>query len=253
MPKTTQIFDAFLFDMDGTLLDSLAGITAAWELFATQYEGMDVPLLLKHIHGVRTIESLEKWVPGLTDPADLQREATRFEKVVLDHRDANGNSGIVKLPGVDKILKALIPTDPTLPKPQWAICTSSTHLYASAALQRCGIPIPDVFVVAEDVKVGKPNPAPYILGAEKLGITGEPARAKCLVFEDAINGVISGNRAGCETLAVLTTHRRDQLVPTNPTYLVRDLSNVNVEVMADGKLKIEIETLAPDSEPQSHL
>lgn len=45
-----------------------------------------------------------------------------------------------------------------------------------------------------------------------------------MVFEDAINGVISGNRAGCETLAVLTTHRRDQLVPTNPTYLVRDLS-----------------------------
>ncbi|KAF7967929.1 hypothetical protein HWV62_32507 [Athelia sp. TMB] len=211
--------------MDGTLLDSLAGVIGAWELFATEYPGVDVQKLLGFIHGVRTAESLQKYC-GINDPEELQREATRFEQAVLDHVDANGQSGIVKLPGVDKIMEALNPTDEKLPKPLWAICTSSTRNYATAALKRSGIPIPDVFVAAEDVKQGKPLPAPYIMGAEKLGIIGEEARAKCLVFEDAISGIISGNAAGCQTLAVLTTHRRDQLDPCNPTYLVKDLSKL---------------------------
>jgi hypothetical protein len=43
-----------------------------------------------------------------------------------------------------------------LPKPCWAICTSATRVYASAALKIAAIPVPDVFVVAEDVTEGKP-------------------------------------------------------------------------------------------------
>jgi beta-phosphoglucomutase-like phosphatase (HAD superfamily) len=40
--------------------------------------------------------------------------------------------------------------------PIWAICTSATRSYASSALKAAGIPIPEVFVAAEDVKRGKP-------------------------------------------------------------------------------------------------
>jgi beta-phosphoglucomutase-like phosphatase (HAD superfamily) len=42
------------------------------------------------------------------------------------------------------------------PNPCWAICTSATRKYASAALAIVGIPIPDAFVTAEDVSQGKP-------------------------------------------------------------------------------------------------
>jgi hypothetical protein len=44
-----------------------------------------------------------------------------------------------------------------LPKPRWAICTSATRAYASSALQTTNIPIPDVFVTADDVTSGKPK------------------------------------------------------------------------------------------------
>ena len=45
---------------------------------------------------------------------------------------------------------------PAPSSPIWAICTSATREYAKAALKSAGLPQPDVFVVAEDVKRGKP-------------------------------------------------------------------------------------------------
>ena len=47
-----------------------------------------------------------------------------------------------------------------LPKPKWAICTSATIMYATSALKAVGVPIPDAFVVSEDVEKGKPEYVP---------------------------------------------------------------------------------------------
>lgn len=43
------------------------------------------------------------------------------------------------------------------PNPRWAICTSATRGYAAAALQKAGIPKPEVFIASEDVEKGKPE------------------------------------------------------------------------------------------------
>jgi beta-phosphoglucomutase-like phosphatase (HAD superfamily) len=63
--------------------------------------------------------------------------------------------GIVKLPGVDAIMKE-VGHFSTLPNPKWAVCTSAARKYATSALTAAGINIPDVFVVADDVEHGKP-------------------------------------------------------------------------------------------------
>ena len=57
-------------------------------------------------------------------------------------------------------------------------------------------------VTADDVSVGKPDPAPYLMGAKLLGFRPE----RCLVVEDAPAGVISARAAGCAVIGVLTTH-----------------------------------------------
>jgi sugar-phosphatase len=57
-------------------------------------------------------------------------------------------------------------------------------------------------VTADDVSVGKPDPAPYLMGASRLGFPPE----RCLVIEDAPAGVISAKAAGCPVIGVLTTH-----------------------------------------------
>lgn len=124
-----------------------------------------------------------------------------------------------------------------LPNPLWAICTSATRAYASQALAVAGVPVPDVFVAAEDVKQGKPFPDPYLLGAEKCGVDPkncEPLRGypdssmltsrAGVVFEDAPSGIRSGNAAGCKTIALLTTHSREQVDAAQPDYVIQNMT-----------------------------
>lgn len=60
------------------------------------------------------------------------------------------------------------------------------------------LPAPLVLITAEQVPRGKPQPDPYLLGAEKLGFRP----ADCIVVEDAIAGIQSGLAAGCPVIAV---------------------------------------------------
>lgn len=64
------------------------------------------------------------------------------------------------------------------------------------------------------------RPDPYLLGAKLLGV--DPSR--CLVVEDAPAGITSGRAAGCKTLALITSHTREQVEKASPDYIVKDLS-----------------------------
>ncbi|EIW61472.1 phosphatase [Trametes versicolor FP-101664 SS1] len=228
MPTVTLHFDAILFDMDGTLVDSTDGVVGAWELFAEKYPGLNVTEILSSAHGVRTVENLRLHC-GITDAAELEREANRFEDAIVVESKKNGRQGIVALPGVKDILNSIGPHH-HLPKPKWAICTSATKNYASAALKAAGLPVPDVFVVSEDVQKGKPEPDPYLLGAERAGV--DPAR--CLVVEDAPAGVRSGRAAGCKTLGLVTSHTREQIDEAKPDYVVPNLASVTMKAVETG-------------------
>ncbi|CCM05573.1 uncharacterized protein FIBRA_07800 [Fibroporia radiculosa] len=228
MPATTVHFDVILFDMDGTLVDSTAGVVGAWELFKQKYPGLDVTAVLSSSHGVRTVENLRIHC-GIEDPEEQEREATRFENAIVSESTKNGREGIIMLPGVREIMQELEPFAKH-PNPRWAICTSATRTYASAALKKASIPVPDAFVVSEDVTKGKPEPDPYLLGAKKCGV--DPSR--CLVVEDAPAGVRSGKAAGCKTLALLTSHSRAQVEAAAPDFIVKDLSCVTMKKTEDG-------------------
>ncbi|KAF6762196.1 phosphatase [Ephemerocybe angulata] len=227
MPDTVIVVDAILFDMDGTLVDSTAGVVGAWNEFAKTYPGIDVQNILSSAHGVRTVDNLKNYC-GITDPVLLEEEAERFEKAIVTTASQNGGAGIVRLPGVDEAMKELAPRR-FLPKPLWAICTSATRSYAAEALKAANVPVPDAFVAAEDVEKGKPFPDPYLLGAEKCGVDPK----KCVVFEDAPSGIRSGNAAGCKTIGLLTTHSREQVEGAEPTYIVKDMSQVSIRCLPE--------------------
>jgi beta-phosphoglucomutase-like phosphatase (HAD superfamily) len=214
--------------MDGTLVDSTAGVVGAWSAFAKSYPGINVEDILSCSHGVRTVENLQKYCK-INDQDELEREATRFEEAIVTTAKEDGRPGIVKLPGVSEIMEELLPGS-KYPKPCWAICTSATRAYATSALNMAGVPIPDAFVAAEDVTVGKPSPDPYLLGAKKCNVNPE----RCLVIEDAPTGIRSGSTAGCKTLALLTTHSREQLMACQPDFLAKDLSRVTVKRTENG-------------------
>ncbi|KAJ7498731.1 phosphatase [Mycena latifolia] len=228
MPPVTFHVDAVLYDMDGTLVDSTAGVVGAWAVFKKSYPNIDVTEILSSAHGVRTVENLRIHC-GITDPDELEREAERFEKAIVTSSTENGGAGIVLLPGVKAAMDEL-ESRRKLPNPLWAICTSATRFYATTALGLAGVPKPDVLVVAEDVTKGKPSPDPYLLGAKLCGVKPE----NCVVFEDAPAGIRSGQAAGCKTIGFLTSHSREQLEAVKPDFLVKDMASITMKRTENG-------------------
>ena len=97
---------------------------------------------------------------------------------------------------------------------------------------------PRVLVTAEEVQHGKPDPACYRLGAQRLGVLeggvggGDgvvPAGEEVLVLEDAPAGVRAGKAAGFRVLAVASTHGVGELRGAGADWVVRDLRSVGVE------------------------
>ncbi len=180
-------YDAFLFDMDGTLINSVPAAERVWGAWARGH-GLDVEAFLPTIHGVRAIETIRNLnLPGV-DAEDETRRLTEAEFADVD--------GIVPIPGAARFLAML-------PPERWAIVTSAPRDLAFKRMGVTGLPRPDIFVTAEDVERGKPAPDCFLLAAERLGFDA----ARCLVFEDAIAGIRAAEAAGAGVAVVTTTHR----------------------------------------------
>ena len=163
----------FLFDLDGTLVDSLPVVERAWSNWAKSRD-LDPAVVLDFIHGKQAITSLRHFMPGESEAA-IQQQFSLLEKV-----EAEDTDGISALP---------VP---------WAIVTSGSVPVARARHAAGELATPEIFITAELVARGKPNPDPYLLGAQRLGLKPE----ECVVVEDAPAGVLSGLAAGCKVIAV---------------------------------------------------
>lgn len=206
----------FLFDLDGTLVDSLPAVERAWIGWANS-RGIEPSEVLEFIHGKQAITSLRHFMPGASD-AELQAEFLALEQI-----EANDTDGVTALPGAVLLLERL--NSLSIP---WAIVTSGSVPVASARRAAGYLPEPKVLVTAEQVKHGKPMPDAYLLGAERLGL----APADCIVVEDAPAGILSGLAAGCQVIAVnapLDTPKLDQV-----DLVLTSLEHIDVEKTANG-------------------
>ncbi len=120
----------------------------------------------------------------------------------------------------------------------WALVTSCTRVLLSGWLDLMALPFPPVSVAAEDVEAGKPDPNPYSLGRQRIGL-GE--LAPVLVVEDSPTGVKAGKNAGCKVLALATTHSVNGLMDAGADWVVRDLSNIKLLGKGEDGWRISIE------------
>jgi sugar-phosphatase len=184
MPRT---FRALLLDLDGTLVDSRAATEAGWRVWARSHGlGEQADEIARTCHGVPSAQHVAAWAPQL----DAAAEAAAVEAA----QEATSEP-TPAFPGAAELL-ALLPPD------RVAVVTSGRPQLARGRLDAAGLPVPAVLVTAEDVAAGKPDPAPYRLGAARLGV--DPA--ECLVIEDAPPGVAAARAAGCGVVAVAHTH-----------------------------------------------
>ncbi len=207
-----------LFDMDGVLISSTGADERCWLEWA-KHHNMEGTFSVESTHGRRAVDTLRALRPDL-DPVLEQRR--------LEDYDAEDYSGLIILPGVEKLLASL-------PADRWTIVTSATVRLLEGRLSHAGLPIPKVLVPAEHVDNGKPHPEPYLTGAKLLNL----APADCLVIEDSPAGVASGKAAGCRVLAVLSSHTREQL--RGADWYVASLEQVTAVSQPDGTLSIRLE------------
>jgi sugar-phosphatase len=198
--------------MDGILISSLGSVERSWTKWSL-LRGVDPAYALSIIHGCRAIESVATLRPDLDSVAEL--------KVIEDIELADGE-GLTVLPGVLDLLRAL-PPEP------WTVVTSATERLARLRMSSVGIPVPERLVAAENVTQGKPDPQPFLVGAELLGLSPQ----ECVVFEDSSSGVKAGRAAGCTVVATTFSHPVDSLEAAH--YLVEDVRGVTVTTLPGGQ------------------
>ena len=204
-----ESFDAVLFDLDGTLVDSTASVVRSWRRFAEHY-GVSAEALHEN-HGQPARVLISKLLPP-----DLQNEG--LQRITdLEVADA------VRLPPV-RGARAFF--DGTPPERR-AVVTSGTRVLATARLEAAGFTPPDVFVTADDITRGKPDPEPFLTAAARLGV--DPSR--CLVVEDAAAGVAAARAAGCRVVALTGTVDADDLAAD---LIVDGLDRLRLVVAPDG-------------------
>ena len=202
----TRAFGGFLFDMDGTILSSIASAERAWTIWAERH-GLDVAAFLPTIHGVQSVETIRRLnLPGV-DPVAEAHALTEAEMLDVDD--------VVPIGGAAEFLAAL-------PADRWAIVTSAPKRLAEVRLKAAGLPLPGVFVTAEDAERSKPAPDGFLLGAKRLGVAPED----CLAFEDAPAGITAAEAAGMTVVVIAETHR--DMMDTHHA-MVTDYRDLSVE------------------------
>lgn len=194
---------ALLFDNDGVLVDSHASVISSWAKWSEIYqvEGFDIA---NHF-GTRA-QDLVLQVLG----------EEKFEKAndLINQLEQQSAHQTLALAGAKELLEVL-------PEGRWTICTSANPNLGRARILAAGLPLPETLVTGGDVENGKPAPDPYLLGAKRLGVAIED----CVVFEDAVAGVVAARAAGAGFVVGVS----EGALATDADVVVADLTGISFD------------------------
>jgi beta-phosphoglucomutase len=191
-------YEAFLFDLNGTMVDDMSYHIKAWHRILTEL-GASISLeqMKEECYG-KNHELLERMFPGRFSEAE--KTAMSLAKEQQYQEEFRKELKLVQ--GLDAFLK------------QAHECGIKTAIGSAAILFNIDFVLDglnirryiDAIVSADDVQVSKPHPETYLKCAQAL----EVIPGNCLVFEDTPKGVESALRAGMDCLVITTLHRPEE-------------------------------------------
>jgi HAD superfamily hydrolase (TIGR01549 family) len=184
---------ALLFDLDGTLVDSVYQHVLAWR-DALHDEGLDLSVWRIHrrigMSGGLFLKALERELGMSLSEGQAERLRQSHAKALLGRLEQ-----IRPLPGARELLSTL-----SSMRVPWAIATSGAEKTANPTLALLGIPEGTPIVTRDQVAYAKPNPDLFIAAAERLGVP----LGDCFVVGDSIWDLLAAQRAGSLGVGVLS-------------------------------------------------
>jgi HAD superfamily hydrolase (TIGR01509 family) len=223
--ETTRRGPAFLFDLDGTLVDSVYPHVLAWR---EALESAGIELATWRIHrrigmsGGLLVNALMRETGRRVSPGEIQNlqriHAEAFERQAKQVRP---------LPGARELLSYL--TQAAVP---WAIATSGRMQNARASLSTLGIGPESIVVTRDEVSNAKPDPDLFIAAAQRLGVAVESA----VVVGDSVWDLLAARRARALGVGLLSGgYGQDELeragayrVYMDPADLMNHLDEIGV-------------------------
>jgi beta-phosphoglucomutase len=215
---------AFIFDMDGTIVDNMAFHTKSWlEFFARRGKLYEADAFFRETAGAQGREILRERLGA--DVSDAEIAALALEKDLL-YRDMYGPHRAA-IGGFEDFV-----TDARARGVHLAVATSAPPLNIVFTLDELDLRRHfDAVVGAADVAHGKPHPDVFLKAAEKLGM----APKDCIVFEDAPMGVEAARRAGMRVVVITTTLPAEAFAGfDNVIRVVRDYADLSVDALVVG-------------------
>ena len=225
---------AFLFDMDGVLVDSTPAVARVWSRWGTLH-GFDPEWATKLAHGRPSLATIRELLPNVSPKVHQGENDWMEREEIADVAD------VVALPGSVELLSALAPN-------QFAVVTSATRPLAEVRLGAGGVlRFARNLITSGDIQHGKPDPEPYLKGAALLKLPAD----ECIVIEDAPSGVRSGKAAGARVIALRTTTTDDELLAAGADWIVNDCASLRLlSTPSNGKLELELNSFETPRAPK---
>ncbi|MEL7034767.1 MAG: HAD-IA family hydrolase [Cyanobacteria bacterium J06592_8] len=206
---------AILFDLDGTLTDTDPLHFKLWKEILQSYDiEIDHPFYKANISGGQNPEIIKNLIPQLSVEEGVE---------LADSKEARFRESAEELQPLAGLMEMLDWIETT--ELRKAVITNAPRENAKFMLETLHLtPRFEFVVLGEDMIAGKPDPAPYKYGLEKMQI--QPSEA--IVFEDSPSGIRSAVGAGIYTIGVATTHEPSILKAVGASMIIQDFNDVQM-------------------------
>ncbi|WP_398500706.1 HAD family hydrolase [Variovorax sp.] len=207
--------EALIFDMDGTMIDSMPWHARSWVEFVARHGlVLDVSDILARTTGRTGAECMREL---------FERELSDAECLALVHEKeeiyrAMFSDNFTEVAGFTAFARAAVARGLKV-----AVGTAGDRHNIEFAMSRLKMdPLPLAIVGGDEGFSGKPTPAIFLEAARRIGVAPE----RCIVFEDAPFGIEAARRGGMRAVAVCSTHSATELAGPHVIAAVRDYNEL---------------------------